>query len=238
MIFCMWFELSGSVAHAWDTGQAHWSCPWMQTRLTPAGPLKDMVDLWWLGWKHQLDGSPHNLHWAGPFVFQQFFPLLPGYLIVFGTISKISSGLLKPYDLREFQSTEPEGLVAMVWLSCCKPQGLYLLCHEIIRELINVFGKCLLMHITGRDYNPRQFYSFGRMEVYTEDRLNVTSWPGFVGDGWRAHQQICHVAKSMWVMETWLWEEAKASNEGGDTQTYGESLNPQHLWERSDEAWG
>lgn len=102
---------------------------------------------------------------------------------MFGTISKISSGLLKPYDLREFQSTELEGLVAMLWLSCCKPQGLYLLCHEIIRELINVFGKCLLMHITGRDYNPRQFYSFGRMEVYTEDRLNVTSWPGFVGDG-------------------------------------------------------
>lgn len=23
MIFCMWFELGGSVAHAWDTGQAH-----------------------------------------------------------------------------------------------------------------------------------------------------------------------------------------------------------------------
>lgn len=102
---------------------------------------------------------------------------------MFGTSSKIPSGLLNPYDSREFQSTELEGLVAMVWLSCCKPRGLYLLCHEIIRELINVFGKCLLMHITGRDYNPRQFYSFGRMEVYTEDRLNVTSWPGFVGDG-------------------------------------------------------
>lgn len=102
---------------------------------------------------------------------------------MFGTSSKLPSALLKPCDSREFQSAEPEALVTMVWLSCCKPQELYLLCHGIFRELTNVFGKRLLVHITGRDYNPRQFYSFGRMEVYTEDRLNVTSWPGFVGDG-------------------------------------------------------
>jgi hypothetical protein len=86
--------------------------------------------------------------------------------------------------------------VTMALFSYYKPPELYLLCHKI-RELINVFGKCILVHITRRDYNPRQFYSFGRMEVYSVDRSNVTSWPGFVGDGCRAHQQCCHVAKSM-----------------------------------------
>ena len=38
------------------------------------------------------------------------------------------------------------------------------------------------LHITGRDYNYRQFNSFGRMEVYSVDRLNVTSYTAFVGD--------------------------------------------------------
>lgn len=85
----------------------------------------------------------------------------------------------------------------MALLLYYKPPELYLLCLGIIRELINGFGRCLLVHIAGRGYNLRQFYSFGRMEVYSVDRLNVTSWPWFVGEDCRAHQQSCHVAKSM-----------------------------------------
>lgn len=49
---------------------------------------------------------------------------------------------------------------------------------------------------------------------------------------WEMAEEPIHKAAT-WPSpcERWkqLWEEAKASNEEGDTQTYGESLNPQHL---------